>query len=141
PLTIVKSSVAYSDPLNNLTNPKEIPGGFVTYSLVIANPATIAVDSNSIIIVDATPANLQFFVGNVSGSSGPVLFTDGSPASGLTYTFTSLSSTTDDVEFSNNGGTGWTYVPTANANGVDTAITHIRIKPKGAMAAGSTFNL
>jgi hypothetical protein len=141
PLTILKSSVAYSDPLNNLTNPKEIPGGFVTYTLVIANPATLAVDSNSIVIVDATPANLQFFVGNLSGSSGPALFADGSPASGLTYTFTSLASTTDDVEFSNNGGTSWTYVPTANANGVDTAITHIRIRPKGAMAAGSSFTL
>lgn len=141
PLTIVKSSIAYSDPLNNLTNPKQIPGGFVTYTLAIANPATLAVDSNSIVIVDATPANLQFFVGNVSGSSGPALFADGSPASGLTYTFTSLASTTDDLEFSNNGGTSWTYVPTANANGVDTAITHIRIRPKGAMAAGTTFNL
>jgi hypothetical protein len=141
PLTIVKSSVAYSDPLNIVTNPKQIPGGFVTYTLVIANPATLAVDSNSIVIVDATPANLQFFVGNVSGSSGPALFIDGSPASGLTFTFTSLASTTDDIEFSNNGGTTWTYAPTANANGVDTAITHIRLRPKGVMAAGATFNL
>jgi hypothetical protein len=81
------------------------------------------------------------YVGNVPGGTGPVLFQDGSPGSGLTYTFTSLSSTTDDVDFSNNNGTSWTYVPTANASGVDPAVTHIRIRPKGSMAAGSSFTL
>jgi len=141
PLTIVKSSQAYSDPQNGTTNPKAIPGGFVAYTVTVANPGAYTVDTNSVIVVDATPGNLQLFVGNVPGGTGPVLFQNGSPASGLTYTFTSLSSTTDDVDFSNNGGTSWTYVPTANASGVDPAVTHIRIRPKGSMAAGSSFTL
>ncbi len=61
-------------------------------------------------------------------------FSDGSPASGLTYGFVSLSDATDDVEFSTNG-TAWTYVP----SGSDTApaVTHIRINPKGVFNANN----
>jgi uncharacterized repeat protein (TIGR01451 family) len=141
-LTMVKSSQAATDPLNGTTNPKLIPGGRANYTISIANPNPFPTTADSIVVVDAKPTNTQLFVGNISGSSGgPIRFVDGSTASGLTYTFTSLSSTTDDVDFSNNGGTTWTYVPTANANGVDPAVTHIRIRPKGAMAANSSFSL
>ena len=51
--------------------------------------------------------------------------------SGLTYTFTSLGSITDDLEFSNDGGSTWTYTPVASGNGTDPAVTDIRINPKG----------
>jgi len=141
PLTIVKSSQTYIDPINGTTNPKSIPGAYVAYTLTIANPGTVATDSNSVIVIDATPANLQLYVSNIPGGTGPVLFTNGSPSSGLTYTFTSLASTTDDVDFSNNGGTSWAYVPTPNADLVDPNVTNIRIRPKGSMAAGSSFTL
>jgi hypothetical protein len=141
PLTILKASAPYFDPYNGTTNPKLIPGGYLAYTVTVANPATYTVDNNSIIVVDATPANLQLYVGNIPGGTGPVLFQQGVPSSTLTYTFTSLASTTDDVEFSNNGGTTWTYVPTPNAYQVDPNVTHMRIRPKGVMAANSTFNL
>lgn len=139
PLTIVKSSIAYSDPLNNTANPKLIPGSYVYYTVTVANPGGAAVTSGSIVITDPTPANLSLYVGNVPGGTGPLLFTAGS--SGATYTYSGLASTTDDVEFSNNGGSTWTYVPTANGAGVDPAVTHMRIKPKGTMATGSSFTL
>ena len=66
-------------------------------------------------------------------------FTAGS--SGLTYSFTSLANATDDLEFSNNGGASWTYVPTIDANGVDANVTHVRIRPKGSMVPGSSFTI
>jgi hypothetical protein len=141
PLTIVKSSIAYFDPVNGLTNPKMIPGALFGYSVTVTNPGSYTVDSNSVVISDPTPANLYLYVGNVPGGTGPVLFTEGSPASTLTYTFTSLASTTDDVDFSNNNGSTWTYVPVANASSVDPTVTNIRIRPKGSMAAGSSFTL
>jgi hypothetical protein len=141
PLTIVKASAPYFDPYNGLTNPKAIPGSYVAYTVTVANPASYTVDNNSIIVLDATPGNLQLFVSNIPGGTGPVLFQQGTPSSGLTYTFISLASTTDDVEFSNNGGSTWTYVPTPNASLVDPNVTHIRIRPKGTMAANSSFNL
>lgn len=139
PLTIVKASAVYSDPLNDTTNPKLIPGSYVYYTVTVANPGGVPVTSGSILVTDATPANLSLYVANLPSATGPILF--GAGSSGATYTFSGLASTTDDLEFSNNGGTTWTYVPTANGAGVDPAVTHMRIRPKGNMAAASSFTL
>ncbi len=142
PLTMVKSSQASTDPFNGAVNPKLIPGGRVAYTVTIANPNNFATTADSIVIVDPTPANLSLFVGNISGSSGgPLRFQNGATPSGLTYTFTSLASTTDDIDFSSNGGASWTYVPTPNSAGADPLVNRIRIRPKGAMAANSSFSL
>jgi uncharacterized repeat protein (TIGR01451 family) len=131
-LTLVKSSLAFSDPYNNQANPKRIPGGFVTYTVVATNSAAGSVDNNTTIITDAIPANTDLYVGDVGAlGSGPVAFANGTPSSGLTYTFVSLASAADDVSFSNNGGATFTYTPVPNANGVDPNVTHLRINPKG----------
>ena len=139
PLAIAKTSLAYSDPVNGITNPKLIPGAFANYSLTVTAPAGTSPSNNSVIVTDAIPANLSLFVGTYAPGPGPVRFTAGSSA--LTYGFTSLSSTTDDLEFSNNGGASWTYGPTADANGVDATVTHVRVRPKGSMAPGSSFTI
>ena len=139
PLKIAKSSVAYSDPLNAGANPKLIPGSYVYYTVTVENPGGVPVTSGSIVITDPTPADLSLYVANLPSATGPLLF--GAGSSGATYTFSGLASTTDDLEFSNNGGTTWTYVPTANGAGVDPAVTHMRVRPKGNMAAGSSFTL
>jgi fimbrial isopeptide formation D2 family protein len=142
PLTMTKVSSASSDPIDGTTNPKMIPGARAAYTVTVANPNAFATNSDTIIVSDKTPTNLKLYVGNISGSSGgPVQFQNGAPSSGLTYTFTTLASTTDDVDFSNDNGATWSYVPTAGADGSDGTITHIRIRPKGAMAAGSAFSL
>jgi hypothetical protein len=73
-----------------------------------------------------------------AAGSGPVAFSNGSLTSSLTYTYTSLASTTDDLAFSNNGGATWTYTPVPNANGVDPNVTNIRINPKGTFAGDPT---
>jgi uncharacterized repeat protein (TIGR01451 family) len=139
-LTLVKSSAAFSDPFNGTTNPKRIPGAFVSYAIIAANGGLVALDANTVFVFDAVPANTELFVGDVVGpGSGPVEFTV--LTSGLTYTFTSLASATDDLSFSSDGGATYTYTPTPNADGVDPAVTHIRINPKGAFNAASSFNL
>jgi hypothetical protein len=139
PLAIAKTSVAYSDPQNGTTNPKLIPGGFATYSLTVTAPAGTQANSNSVIVTDALPTNLALFVGTYAPGPGPLAFAAGS--SGLSYSFTSLASTSDDVSFSNNNGASFAYTPVADANGVDTNVTHIRINPKGSMAPGSSFTI
>jgi uncharacterized repeat protein (TIGR01451 family) len=139
PLTAVKSAQPYFDPYNGTTNPKLIPGAFAAYTVTVANTGSYTVTNNSIVITDPTPAGMRLFVGDVPGGSGPVLFTAG--ASGLAYTYTSLASTTDDVDFSSNGGSTWTYAPVPNADLVDPNVTHIRIRPRGTMAAASSFSL
>lgn len=138
PLTVVKLSQVYSDPVNGTTNPKAIPGAMVDYHVFISNPAANPTDANSVVVDDAVPANVKLYVGNFGApGSGPVAFINGSPVSGLSYTFTSLASTTDDIAFSNNGGASYVYTPTPDANGVDSTVTNLRINPKGVFNANS----
>lgn len=142
PLTVVKSSQALLDPYNGTVNAKLIPGARVGYTISVANPHSYTVTSNSIVVIDATPGALDLFVADIAGvGGGPVRFQDGSTSSTLTYTYSGLASLTDDVDFSSNNGASWTYVPTPDTEGADAAVTHIRIRPKGVMAAGSSFNL
>lgn len=138
-ITLVKSSTAFSDPFNGMTTPKRIPGGVVTYSIVTSNTGQGSVDIDTTILTDPIPVNTDIVVSNFGGAgSGPIAFANGSPTSGLTYTFTALSSTTDDVTFFTDaactapvGG----VTPVADANGVDTSIRCIRVNPKGVFAA------
>lgn len=136
--TFGKTVVAYSDPINGLTNPKYIPGARARYALNISN-ATAAADNNSIVIVDPIPANSMLYVNDLGvAGSGPVKFTQGTPSSTLSYTFTSLASAADNLSFSNNNGASFVYTPVANANGFDAAVTHIRINPQGAFTCATT---
>jgi hypothetical protein len=76
---------------------------------------------------------VALFVGDLAGAgSGPVEFTDGtgSASSGLTYLFISLADLTDDVDFSTDG-VDYTFVPTPDADGFDTAVRYIRVIPSG----------
>jgi uncharacterized repeat protein (TIGR01451 family) len=138
-LTHVKTSALVSDPVNGTVNPKRIPGALVDYTLLVTNTGEGTVDDNGIAVIDAVPANTRLYLGDLGGAgSGPVAFVNGSPASGLTWTYTSLASGTDDLDFSNNGGSTWTHVPTADPGGYDTSgTTHIRMRPKGTMAGAS----
>ncbi len=137
-ITVEKSSTAFSDPINGTINPKLIPGGVAQYSITASAPAAYSLTNNSIALVDATPAGAALVVADIGGAgSGPAGFAAG--GSGLTYSFTSLSNAGDDIEFSNNGGASYAYTPVPGANGTDPAVTHIRLRPKGSMAAGSSF--
>jgi uncharacterized repeat protein (TIGR01451 family) len=134
-LVNVKSSQVLSDPYNGETNPKRIPGAAVRYDVTVTNTGFGTVNANTVYIVDAIPANTDLYVNDIAGAgSGPVAFSNGAPTSALTYTFTSLASTTDDVSFSNDGGATYSYTPVPNGSGVDPNVTHLRINPKGTFA-------
>lgn len=138
-LAITKTSVAISDPIS-LANPKMIPAAVAEYFITATSPAGYTVTNNSIFISDATPPNTSLVVSNIGGAgSGPASFTTGS--SGLSYSFMSLASVTDDIEFSNNNGASWGYTPSAGPAGTDPAVTNIRLRPQGTMAASSTIAL
>jgi parallel beta-helix repeat protein len=133
-LRVAKTVAPTSDPVNGTTNPKSIPGSVQLYNVRVTNQGGGPIDNNGVAIVDSVPANTQLFVGNLGApGSGPIAFVNGSPGSGLTWTFTALNSTTDDVDFSNDGGITWTYVPVPDANGYDAAVNALRLRPKGTM--------
>ena len=139
---LLKSVATFSDPVNGTTNPKAIPGGVMLYTIIATNQGTGATDAGTVVLTDPISVNTALFVGDIDGpgpATGPVLFTDGTSPddSGLNYTFTSLDSLTDDVAFSNDDGTTYTYVPVPDGNGFDTNVTHMRITPKGTFKAAS----
>ena len=137
-LVNLKTVQVTSDPVNGASNPKFIPGAAALYTIRITNQGAGTVTNNSVSIVDPIPANTELFVNDLGvAGSGPIVFVDGSPLSGLTWTYTSLASATDDVEFSNDGGATYVYTPVPNAQGYDPAVTHIRLKPKGTMAGNT----
>jgi uncharacterized repeat protein (TIGR01451 family) len=134
-LLFLKTVAVTSDPVNGTTNPKNIPGAEVLYTLRISNTGPGTVDNNTLIITDPIPANTILFVGDLGVTgSGPVVFQQGTPTSGLTYTYSSLGSLTDDLEFSSDNGATWTYVPTAP---YDAAVNRIRLNPKGVLAGAT----
>ena len=137
-LTFLKTVSPTSDPYNGTSNPMNIPGAEVLYNLRVTNTGSGSVDSDTLFVTDPIPTNTELYVGDLgAGGSGPIVFVQGSPTSNLTFTYTSLSSATDDVEFSNNGGTTWTYVPTAP---YDLNVNRIRLNPKGTMAGSTALN-
>lgn len=134
-LNLVKSSVVVNDPINGTTNPKAIPGATIDYTIGYSNADPGTADANTLIISDLIPANVSMFVGDLGvAGSGPVAFTNGAPGCGVSYNFVSLSSTTDSLEFSDNGGATWVYVPSGP---YDAAINGVRISLLGSLAGTS----
>lgn len=137
-LTTVLSHPLVSDPFNGTTNPKAIPGAVLLYSLNVSNGSAGYPDSNSVAVVQSVPAQAVLYVSDLGAAgSGPVAFAQGTPSSGLSYSYSSLASTTDDLAFSNNGGSSFVYTPVPDGTGYDPAVTHIRVSPKGVFAGAS----
>ncbi len=131
-IVVLKSVITVSDPINGNTNPKAIPNGVMLYTMNISNHGVGVVDANTILTTDAIPANASLLLNDINGpGSGPVLFDDGSPSSGLSYTFSGLSSATDDIAFSSDNGVTFNYTPVPDAYGSDNNVTHLRVNPKG----------
>ncbi len=137
-LVVTKSASNLFDPINLAVDPKAIPGGIVEYTVTIENQGAGTVDADTLVILDPVPTNACLLVGDIEGpGSGPVAFDEGTPGSGLAYSFVSLANTADDVAFSNNSGSSYAYVPSPDASNCDASVTHLRISPTGEFAANT----
>ena len=140
-ISLQKTLRTIYDPINGSTNPKAIPGALSEYTLTATNNGTGETDNNSIVLSDAIPANTALYVSDISGAgTGPIRFIDGTPASGLSYNYVSLASNTDDLSFSNDSGATFNYTPTADADGVDSSVTHVKIATQGSFLAKTGAN-
>jgi len=130
-LTILKTSTVVSDPVNNTTNPKRIPLAEVRYDVTVTNSGPGAVDAGTLVITDPIPTDASMYVSTAAGN--PVVFLNGAPASGLSYTYAS------HVSYSSTGVSGpWGYAPMPDATGFDPLVRAVRISPAGVMnAAGA----
>lgn len=145
-LNVSKISSVLSDPVNGTTNPKAIPGATVEYLITVTNTGSEAADADSVVVWDDGPADAKMCL--IARNGGPVIFNDPGSNSGLTYDYGGAGSvpgdlavTTDDLEFSNNDGASFTYTPSDDGEGCDTAITDFRVRPSGAFSAGGNFTV
>ncbi len=138
-ITVTKSRTVLSDSIN-ASNPKSIPGSIVEYTIDVTNSGFGYVDADTFVISDPLAAGVTFFFGS---PVNPATFVDGITSSGLSYTFTSLGSTTDDITFYNDGSGTTPVTPTTDANGFDTTvppIDFIRINPKSTFRGSDGTN-
>lgn len=126
-LVIMKTVSTQSDPVNGAsTDAKAIPGALMRYTIIVTNTGGGAVDADTVTITDPIPVNTAFYLGD--GTTSPVTFTPN--GSGLTFTFSGLTSVSDDLDFINAGGS--VFDPTLDpVTGCDETIRSIRIHPKG----------
>ena len=133
-LRVTKNVSVLSDPFHGAVNPFQIPGSLQRYRVTVTNTGVGSVDASTLVIADVVPANTALFV--ASGGGDPVQFVDGATPSGLTFNYAT------HVTYSNQpgGAPPYSYVPTANGNGVDPNVTAVRIAPGGAMSGAAGAN-
>ncbi len=130
-LTASKSNSIY-DP--NALGLYMVPGNDVIYTITFTNIGDGAADSDSVVIIDAMPSEVDFYNGDIDDSgpeTNPVIGVDS--GSGLTLNYAS------DVRFSNaatapTSFAACNYTPSA---GYDPNVKFICINPSGSMAAGT----
>lgn len=141
-VTMTLSSVITWDPVNGTAWPFALPGAKGRTTLAVRNPDLVPLDSGSVALVYKVPTKASIALdGDGTASATIVGFTDGSPTSGTTLTYTAANSTTDDVDFSADDGVTWTYAPVPGNRASEAAITHLRFRPRGAMRESSNFTL
>ena len=138
-IVFLKRSQVIDDGIagNPAANLKAIPGATVLYTLMATNQGAGATD-NDLQIVDPIPSNTSLCVADpCAGGADPILFINapsGTANSGLIYAFAS------DVEFSTDSVApfNFTYIPSPDAQGFDSAVRRIRISPSGQFNAASS---
>jgi hypothetical protein len=107
------------------------PGSDVVYTLTVANTGGSPVDSASLVLTDALPANAKFYYADFDTAqpgTDPFLLAAGT--SGVTLA-------SANVAYSNNGST-YGYTPSA---GYDANVRAVKFALQGTMAANSSFTI
>ena len=130
-ISVSKTSVTFTDAYGSGF---ALPDARVEYLISVQNSGNAPPDHDSIVLTEALPAELALVIADFGETgSGPILYRDGSPASGLSCTFVSFASTSDCFAFSTDG-IDFNYQPSDSGDGTDPRISHIRISPSGFMA-------
>ena len=134
--TVVSAALTATKVIANVSDEfgtgYSIPGAVVRYQITITNSGSSAVDNNTVVVTDPVPANTKVCVATGTACTAADLPTFTAGTSGLTGVA---------FEYSNDNGTTWTYVPTADAEGADTAVTNIRQAPTGTMVSTGAFDI
>jgi len=121
------------DDINGTNNPKAIPNAIMNINVSAINQGNISTDLNSTEIKQAIDTGTELYVYDFKGP-GPINFMDGTNASNLSYQYVALNDGTDSISFSSDGS-NFNHTATPDADGYDSAITHIRINFGGSFKA------
>ncbi|TZG28031.1 protein CsuE [Sphingomonas montanisoli] len=141
PTVSIAMGAATWNPVEGTSNPKALPGSKRRMTVTVTNPDIVAVDANVLQITVPTPPKMTIALDGDGTGGNVVRTTDGNPASGLTLSYVSSTSTGDNVEFASDGGTNFTYAPAAGDATSQAAVTHVKFRPQGSMAAGSSYSI
>ncbi|WP_267396617.1 MULTISPECIES: spore coat protein U domain-containing protein [unclassified Sphingomonas] len=137
---ITTSSATTWDPVNKAINPRDLPGSRRALSVTFRNPDIAPFDSPFVDVIVGTPGGTVIALdGDGTSQAAAITYADGSPASSLAVRYINPSDLGDDVDFSADGGASWSYVPVAGDLASQGAVTNVRIRARGTMAAGSSF--
>jgi uncharacterized repeat protein (TIGR01451 family) len=124
-IMVTKLSAVLSDPINDSTNPKRIPGSVIEYSITLTNTGDGSPDANTVIVTDPIDATVLAF----HAATG-VIFTDGATSSGLSLGAVTYSSTPAPGPYVYN------YTPVPDVDGYDGNVTSLRVTTVGTFAFG-----
>lgn len=108
------------------------PGNDVVYSLLVRNIGLLAADTDSIVLIERVPDELEFYNGTTS-DFGNNVFGWSETGSGLTFTEGTDAAFSNAVSAPANFA-ACTYTP---SGGYDPAVTYICLNPKGSLLSGS----
>jgi uncharacterized repeat protein (TIGR01451 family) len=135
-LTVVKSVQTVFDPVNLFITPRAIPGAIMLYTMQVINSGAGMVDSNTLVVTDAIPANTVMCVSNTCSNPPVAFLCSVTPPCGLTHSYAAA------VTYSNQAGGGapYTYPPVPDADGFDANVTGVRSNPTGWLNGASGGN-
>ena len=127
-LNVVKTVATLTDPVNGTVDPKAIPAATVGFTIGVENTGSLSPDDSTLVVSDTVPAELSLCVTSACLAGGPVVFdASGSPvAPGVTL---------GAVEYSDDGGATFTYVPVPDVDGFDNAVDAVRVTLNGTLAS------
>lgn len=128
------------DPVRGTANPIDLPGSRQSVALRVTNLDPVALGTDSVYIEVPIAASQALVLGaDDSGTNQTITFDQAS--SGLSMAFGGGGSTSDNVEFSTDGGGSWSYHPIDGSATSLGRVNRIRLHPRGEMAASSNFTI
>lgn len=136
-VTVLKSTATVSDPANGSSNPHNIPGAIVRYTVQVGNFDSVSLDAGSLVLTDQLPPGTSLVIAE------PVVTIDNDPAAtGLSIAYGNRGDLADQVEFSSDGSDFATHVPADDGSGAAPATRYLRLRPSGAfLGGGQSFTL
>ena len=139
---VTTQSTTTWDPVNTTSRPKAIPSSRRAVSVMVRNPDIAPLGDGYVDLIVATPPGTFVALDGDGASTGAAItLIDGSPASSMTLRYTTAGDPSDDVDFSADAGQTWGYGPVAGDGASQRAVTHVRLRTRGTMVAGSTFSV